>query len=110
MQPKNLQTSQWSKDTYAEFELASGDAFSLNIGWCNNDGKKWTFDTTIAKLPSDSWGYGSFDYSLDILKRRLAEKGFAITQQELADLNEFVITHKEKSAPHWSAYDDFHGC
>jgi hypothetical protein len=47
MQAYNVKDDALSSIHSAHFDLTVGRTLTTSMGWCNNDGEKWTFDVVI---------------------------------------------------------------
>jgi predicted hydrolase (HD superfamily) len=94
----------------AHFDLAVNRTLTTSVGWCNNDGEKWTFDVVINLLDGTDYDYtASHHFDHVSLNDALEYLGVEATQEEKDVILAHIIERHSRPTNDTSAHDSYYG-
>lgn len=109
MQPTKVEKDHFNIGVFAEFTLASGDVVTVDAGWSNNEGERWSFDCQMNAKNRNDWDIKVRDGQPEYVARAIAEVSAKATQAEVNAISKYIADYKEKSTPNYSAHSAYYG-
>ena len=109
MQAQNIKHDRINQSINAEFALTSGKILTINVGWFNNGGERWTFDVLINLMNRQDFDYQTSHFSVSELKDSLEYLETSATPKEIQSIVNFIIKKKTQLKPENSAHNNYYG-
>jgi hypothetical protein len=110
MQAYNVEDDALDGTHSAHFDLAVGRTLTTSVGWCNNDGEKWTFDVVINLADGTDHDYTACHHFDNVsLDDALEYLGVEATQEEKDIILAHITKRHSMATSDTSAHDNFFG-